>query len=154
MSQPIANRPSLGGLISIFCFKSVITGMEEALGEKATAVALIVAGRDRGKNLAKSLGLSDSTTIATQSNQAVGEYGTRLNTVDRIVQDGDLIKVSCAETVCAAGEAGGSSRKCTFTMGVVWSALSEITGKKLRGIHTESVLRGGTHDLLEFSVVE
>jgi hypothetical protein len=83
MSQPIANRPSLGGLVSIFCFKSVITGMEEALGEKATAVALIVAGRDRGKNLAKSLGLSDSTTIATQLNQAVEEYSTRLNTVDR-----------------------------------------------------------------------
>jgi hypothetical protein len=39
-------------------------------------------------------------------------------------------------------------------MGAIWVALSEITGKKLRGVHTESVLRGGTHDVFEFSVIE
>jgi hypothetical protein len=31
--------------------KSVITGMKEVLGKKATAIALIYAGRTRGKNL-------------------------------------------------------------------------------------------------------
>ena len=31
---------------------------------------------------------------------------------------------------------------------------SVITGKKLRGVHTESVLRGGTYDVFEFSVIE
>ena len=158
MSNPIANRPSLGGLISIVCFKSVITGMEEALGEKATAIAMITAGRARGKSLVKDLGLSNSSedfsTIAVQLNGAVGSTGTRLTMIDRIVRDGDLIKVYCAETICSAGEADGSSRMSTFTMGAVWGALSEITGKKLRGIHTESVLRGGTHDVFEFSIVE
>lgn len=34
--------------------------MEEALGEKATAIALISAGRTRGKNLATELGLAGS----------------------------------------------------------------------------------------------
>ena len=48
----IQTRPTLGEFSSIVCFKSVITGMEEALGEKATAIALIAAGRTRGKNLA------------------------------------------------------------------------------------------------------
>jgi hypothetical protein len=39
-------------------------------------------------------------------------------------------------------------------MSTIWGALSEITGKKLRGVQTESVLRGGTQDVFEFSVIE
>jgi predicted hydrocarbon binding protein len=158
MSNSLSSRPTLGQYSSIVCFKSVITGMEEALGEKATAIALIAAGRARGKELTKSLGLSgstqDMTTIAAKLNDAVGANGTHLTAVDKIVQEGDLIKVYCSETVCSAGEPDGSNRKCTFTMGAVWGALTEITGKKLRGTHTESVLRGGTHDVFEFTTVE
>ena len=158
MSNSLSSRPTLGQFSSIVCFKSVITGMEEALGEKATAIALIAAGRERGRKLAKELGLSgstaDFTSIAAQLNAAVGANGTHLTAVDKIAQEGDLIKVYCSETVCSAGEPDGSSRKCTFTMGAVWGALSEVTGKKLRGVHTESVLRGGTHDVFEFSTID
>jgi predicted hydrocarbon binding protein len=158
MSNSLSSRPTLGQFSSIVCFKSVITGMEEALGEKATAISLIAAGRARGKELAKSLGLSGSTedlaVIAAKLNEAVGANGTHLTAVDKIVQDGDTIKVYCSETVCSAGEPDGSPRKCTFTLGAVWGALTEVTGKKLRGIQTESVLRGGTHDVFEFTPVE
>jgi hypothetical protein len=38
-------------------------------------------------------------------------------------------------------------------MGAVWGALSEVTGRKLRGTHTESVLRGGAHDVFEFTTL-
>lgn len=158
MSNSLSSRPTLGQYSSIVCFKSVITGMEEALGEKATAIALIAAGRARGKELAKSLGLSGSTqdlsVIAAKLNDAVGANGTHLTAIDKIVQEGDTIKVYCSETICSAGEPDGSDRKCTFTMGAVWGALTEITGKKLRGTHTESVLRGGTHDVMVFTTVE
>ena len=158
MSNSLSSRPTLGQFSSIVCFKSVITGMEEALGEKATAISLIAAGRARGKDLAKSLGLSgsneDLAVIAAKLNEAVGANGTHLTAVDKIVQEGDLIKVYCSETVCSAGEPDGSPRKCTFTLGAVWGALTEVTGKKLRGIQTESVLRGGTHDVFEFTTVE
>ncbi len=132
--------------------------MEEALGEKATAIALIAAGRERGKNLAKELGLSgtnqDMTFVAAKLNEAIGANGTHLTAVNKIVTADDVIKVYCSETVCSAGEPQGSNRKCTFTMGAVWGALTEVTGKKLRGVHTESVLRGGTHDVFEFTTVE
>jgi predicted hydrocarbon binding protein len=151
----ILTREKLGDFSSIICFKSVITGMEDALGEKATAIALISAGRARGKNLAKSLGLSDSSTdldkIAALLNEAVGQNGTRLTAVDKIAQEGDMIKVYCSDTICSAGEEIGSPRKCTFSMGAIWGALEEVTGKKLRGTHTESVLRGGAYDVFEFS---
>jgi predicted hydrocarbon binding protein len=151
-------RPTLGEYSSIVCFKSVITGMEEALGEKATAISLIAAGRTRGKNLAIELGLSgatsDLTLIATKLNEAIGSKGTRLTAVDKIVQEGDLIRAYCSETVCSAGEEPGSTRKCTFTMGAVWGALQEITGKKYRAVHTDSVLRGGTHDVFEFTTMD
>jgi translation initiation factor 1 (eIF-1/SUI1) len=153
-----STRPNLGEYSSIVCFKSVITGMEEALGEKATAISLIAAGRSRGKKLVKASGLSGSAldfdTIATKLNAAIGSAGTRLTAVDKIVEEGGLIKAYCSETLCSAGEAQGSTRKCTFTMGAVWGAIEEITGKKLRGVHTDSVLRGGTHDVFEFTTVE
>jgi predicted hydrocarbon binding protein len=158
MSNKLASRPNLGQFSSIVCFKSVITGMEEALGEKATAIALLAAGRERGKNLSKSLNLSGATQdlsiIAAKLNEAIGLEGTHLTVIDKIVQDGDVIKVYCSETLCSAGEPQGSDRKCTFTMGAVWGAISEITGKKLRGIHTESILRGGANDVFEFTTVE
>jgi hypothetical protein len=155
MSNALTSRPTLGQYSSIVCFKAAITGMEEALGEKATAIALIAAGRERGKNLAKELGLSGSTedlsVIAAKLNEAVGANGTHLTAIDKIVKEGDMFKVYCSETVCSAGEAQGSDRKCTFTLGAVWGALIEITGKKLRGVHTESVLRGGANDVFEFT---
>jgi predicted hydrocarbon binding protein len=157
MSEPTSNRPILGDFSSIVCFKAVITGMEEALGDKATSISLIAAGRTRGKNLARELGLSGATkdldTIAIKLNAALGISGTRLTAIDKIVQEGDIIKVYCSETICSAGEPQGSPRKCTFTLGAVWGALTEITGNKLRGLHTDSVLRGGTHDVFEFTPV-
>jgi predicted hydrocarbon binding protein len=147
----------LGQFSSIVCFKAVITGMEEALGERATSIALIAAGRQRGKNLAKELGLSsasqDLNFIAAKLNDAIGANGTHLAAIEKIVSQGDVIKVYCSETICSAGEAQGSERKCTFTLGAVWGALSEISGKKLRGTHTESVLRGGTNDVFEYTTI-
>ena len=157
MSNPLTSRPTLGQFSSIVCFKAVITGMEEALGEKATSIALIAAGRQRGKKLAKELGLSgdshDLSVIAAKLNEAIGANGTHLAAIEKIVSEGDVIKVYCAETICSAGEAQGSDRKCTFTLGAVWGALSEITGKKLRGTHTESVLRGGTNDVFDYTTI-
>jgi predicted hydrocarbon binding protein len=149
------SRPELGEFSSIICFKAAITGMEEALGEKATAIALIAAGRSRGRNLAKELGLTgtniDWNLIADKMGFALGVNGTRLCKIESIVEEDETIKVSTSETLCSAGEPGGSPRKCTFTLGAIWGALEEITRKRLRGTHTESVLRGGNYDVFEFS---
>jgi len=106
-------REKLGGFISIVCFKGVITGMEEALGEN----------------------------------------GPRLCKVDKIQQDGDNIKVYTHETVCSAGESQGSARKCTYSMGAVCGAIETIQGKRYRPKHTESVLRGGSHDVFEMTLI-
>jgi predicted hydrocarbon binding protein len=153
----VMTRDSLGDFSSIVCFKAVITGMEDALGEKATAIALIAAGRARGRQLAASLGLSKSSkdlaAIAPLLDKAVGKDGTRLTSVVKIEQDGELIKVYCSETICSAGEELGSARKCTFSMGAIWGALEEITGNRLQGKHTESVLRGGQFDTFEFNTI-
>jgi hypothetical protein len=147
-------RPTLSDFSSIVCFKAVITGMEDALGEKATAIALISAGRARGKKVAQELGLSGSTqdlaVISDKLNAAIGKDGTRLTGVEKVEQAGEIIKVYCSETVCSAGEPAGSPRKCTFTLGAVWGALEETMGQRLQGTHTESVLRGGSHDVFEF----
>ncbi len=149
------SRPKLGEFSSIICFKAAITGMEEALGEKATAIALIAAGRSRGKNLAKELGLTGSSvdwaSIADKMAFALGENGTKLLIIESIVEETDVIKVSTSETLCSADEPEGSPRKCTFTLGAVWGALEEITGKRLKGTHAESVLRGGSNDVFEFA---
>lgn len=150
-------RPELGDFSSIICFKAVITGMEDALGEKATAIALIAAGRARGKKVAQELGLAESKVdleaVANKLSAALGKDGTRLCKVDKIVEEGDVVKVYTSETVCSAGEVEGSPRSCTFTLGAVWGALEQAMGKRLQGKHTESVLRGGSNDVFEFTTL-
>ncbi|OUL37329.1 hydrocarbon-binding protein [Nostoc sp. T09] len=148
-------RPTLGDFSSIVCFKAAISGMEEALGEKATAIALTAAGRSRGKHLAKELGLVNTTLslddVAYKLGLALGKDGTHLCIIDQIKQEGDAIKIFTSETLCSAGEAQGSSRKCTYTLGAVWGALELAIGKRFMGKQIESVLRGGSHDVFEFT---
>jgi predicted hydrocarbon binding protein len=153
--MPDVLRQQLGDFNSIVCFKAVVVGMEDALGEKATAIALTTAGRARGKKVAQDLGLTASLdsldVIAGKLSQALGKEGTRLCIIDKIVANGDVITVYTSETVCSAGEPLNSERKCTFTMGAVWGALEQVLNKRFRGVHTESVLRGGTNDVFEFT---
>ncbi len=157
--SPVAGkiRKELGDFSSIICFKAVITGIEEALGEKTARISLIAAGRTRGKNLTKELGLSgkgDSLDrVAKLLNEALGKNGTRLCSVDKIVEEGDVIKVYCHETICSSGEEPGSSRELSYTAGAIQGALEELTGKRLRGKQIESVLRGGEFDVMAFDAL-
>jgi predicted hydrocarbon binding protein len=149
-------REQLGDFSSIICLKAIITGMEDALGEKATAISLIAAGRTRGKKLVEQLGLERTKDLesATQAlAEALGSTGTRLLIIEKIVQDETSIKVYTRETICSAGEPQGSTRQCTFTLGAVWGALEKVLGRRLQGKHTESVLRGGSHDVFEFTAL-
>jgi predicted hydrocarbon binding protein len=152
-------RQELGDYSSVVCVKAIVTGVEEALGEKAAAIALISAGRQRGKNLAQELDLVGKgetmslEEVLNKANHALGKDGTRLCIIDKIEQDGEVYKVYTKETICSAGESEGSSRQCTFTLGAIQGFLEAFLGKRLRGKHTESVLRGGTHDVLEYSLL-
>ena len=142
---------------SIVCFKAVVVGTEEALGEKAAAIALISAGRNRGKQVAEQLGLAGkglaNAEIIPMLQAALGKDGTRLCIIDKIVETGEVISVYSRETICSAGEPQGSPRKLTFTLGAIQGVLEKATGKRLRGKQTESVLRGGSHDVIEFEVL-
>jgi hypothetical protein len=156
---PVANqlRTELGDFSSIICFRALVTGTEEALGEKAAAIALIAAGRNRGKQVAEQLGLVgkglEFTGIVDLLQAALGKDGTRLCIIDKIADTGESIKVYCRETICSAGEPQGSPRKLTFTQGAVQGVVESVTGKRLRGKQIESVLRGGSHDVVEFEVL-
>ena len=154
-----AERTELGNFSSIVCVKAIVTGVEEALGEKAAAIALISAGRQRGKKLAEELGLANKGAdlsledVQQKANYALGKDGTRLCIVEKIVQEGDVYKVYTRETICSAGEDEGSPRQCTFTLGAIQGFLEAFLGKRLRGQHNQSVLRGDTHDLLEYTLL-
>ncbi len=147
-------RDKLGQFSSIESFRAIIVGMSEALGEKATAVALIAAGRTYGKKLAVELGLKGSTQsledATKQISKVLGEEGSRMCIIDKIVEEGDTIKVYTSETLCAVGGTEELSPTCTFTMGLVWGILTELLNRKIKGTHTESVLRGGSYDVFEF----
>jgi predicted hydrocarbon binding protein len=149
-------RATLGEFSSLVCLKAIITGMEDALGEQATAIALTTAGRTRGKAMATELGIQGDTSLellASKLNHLLGKDGTCLCIVDKIEQVGDALLAYTRETVCSAGEPQGSDRKCTYTLGVIWGVLEQVLGKRLRGKHTESVLRGGTHDVFSFTLL-
>lgn len=147
-------RASLGDFSSIICFKAVVVGIEETLGTQAAWVGLKSAGRMRGKNLAHSLGLGSREVplaeAAAMLRQALGPDGTRLCLVDSIEQDGERYVVRLSETICSAGEPQGSERPLTFTLGAVHGALEVLVQKKLRPRQIGSVLRGDTHDVIEF----
>ena len=149
-------RPELGNFNSIVCFKALVTGMEAALGERTAAVGLIAAGRERGQGLVESLGLAgsgigDPTALAAALDDALGANGTRLCKVCGVNVSGGTFSVSLQETVCSAGEPQGSPRKLSFTLGAVMGAMESITGRKLKATQTESVLRGGVYDTIEFT---
>jgi len=147
-------RPQLGDFNSVVCFKAVITGVEDTLGTDGAAAAFIHAGKVRGHNLAGELGVTGANVpteqLAELLNGAIGKDGTRLTGVHSVVK-GDRLMIDTQETVCSAGEAPGSDRKCTFSLGAVWGALEAVTGKTYLGQHTESVLRGGEYDRFEFT---
>jgi len=150
------NRKELGDFSSIVCFKAVVTGAEEALGEKAAAITLIAAGRNRGKQLAEQLGLKNGMPLAEivpALQKALGKDGTKLCIVDKLEQTDESIKVYCQETICSAGEPQGSPRKLSFTLGAIQGVLELVTGKRLRGKQIESVLRGSSHDVIEFETI-
>jgi predicted hydrocarbon binding protein len=151
-------RSELGDFSSIVCMKAVITGIEEALGEKAAMIAVIAAGRKRGKSLATALNLNNADysleELTKIANEALGKEGTRLCIVDKIIQKDDVYQVYTRESVCSAGEPEGSSRQCNYTMGAIQGFLEAILNKRLRGKQIESVLRGGNHDVLEYTVID
>lgn len=99
----------------------------------------------------KNVPLDESMVQLLQS--ALGKDGTRLCIVDKIVESGASILVYCRETICSTGEPEGSPRKVTFTLGAVQGVLEKVTGKRFQGKQTESVLRGSSHDVIEFSVL-
>jgi predicted hydrocarbon binding protein len=150
-------RSKLGDFSSIICLQAMIDGMEEALGEKATAIALMTSGRKRGKNLIKSLGLSGSSApleeITAKMAAALGENGTRLCLIHRIANEDGIIKAYITEDVCTSGKPQGDDQKCLFTLGAVWGALEEIFGQRFQGQHTESVLKGASYNVFEFKAL-
>ena len=157
--EPHVLRHELGDFGSIIFLKSIIGGIEEAIGEKTAAIAMISAGRQQGKSSVQELGLANKGTvwsleeIQNKTNQILGKEGTRLCLIDKIEQEGDVYKVYTKETFCSSGEPKGSSRQCTYTLGVIQGVLEAFLGKRLRGKQTDSVLRGGTHDILEYSIL-
>ena len=148
-------RSELGEFSSVVCFKAVIVRVEDTLGPDGAADVFTRAGKVRGRDLVASLGLTGSNVpveqLAGLLNQAIGRDGTRLAAVTRAYHEGENVVIETQDTVCSAGEAQGSDRKCTFTLGAVWGALEAVTGNMYLGEHTESVLRGGASDKFVFS---
>lgn len=147
-------RPELGDFSSIVCFRAVVTGIEEALGEKAALISLIAAGRVRGKQVAQEMHIEPGQPveqIALAMQKALGSEGTRLCLVDKIEMAGDAYRVFCRETICSAGEPQGSARTLSYTLGALQGVMEVATGKRLRGKQIESVLRGSSHDVAEFN---
>ena len=150
-----SHREALGNFSSVVCFKAVIVGVEDTLGEDGAAVVFTRAGKVRGQQLVASLGLTGKNIpveeLAATLDAALGKDGTRLCRIEKAETNGDTIVIDTQETVCSAGEPDGSTRKCTFTLGAIWGALEAVSGKRYLGEHTESVLRGGSSDKFVFS---
>lgn len=153
-------RNELGQFNSTVCTKAIVVGIEEALGEKAAAIALVMAGRQRGKDLARELDVVGKgeklaiEEICAQAARSLGKDGTRLCMIDKVEEqedeDGPYYLVYTRETICSEGEQEGSPRLCTYTLGAIQGFLEAFLSKRLRGEQVGSVLRGSDHDVLKF----
>jgi predicted hydrocarbon binding protein len=157
--EPHMLRHELGDFGSIIFLKSIISGMEEAIGQKTAAIAMLSAGRQQGKSSVQELSLVNKGAslsleeIREKANLILGKEGTRLCIIDKLEQDGGVYRVYAKETFCSSGEPLGSSRQCTYTLGVIQGFLEAILGKRLKGQQTASVLNGSTHDIMEYTVL-
>lgn len=157
--EPHVLRKELGDFGSIIFLKSIISGIEEAIGKKTSAIAMISAGRQQGKKSIQELGLVNKGAslsleeIQKKANQILGKEGTRLCIIDKIEQDGETYRVYAKETFCSSGEPEGSSRECTYTLGAIQGFLEALLGKRFRGRQIGSVLQGNTHDILEYTIL-
>lgn len=132
-----ADRPTLGPMMSLNCFQYLRAGAEEI----ADRALIISAGRQRGYDLIKSLGLlgksQDSALIYANLGAALGSDGTRLCVVESVAAKPDGgYEVRITEGACTAGQES-SIPHCAFTMGVFIGALSAITGTRMKGHETE-----------------
>jgi hypothetical protein len=141
-------------MMSLICFKAAIVGVEDTLGEDGAAVVFIRAGKVRGTTVAEQTGLAGTKpsleTLVKTLDGVFGKSGTQLCRIVGASTNGETIVIDTQETVCSAGEAVGSSRKCTYTLGAVWGALEAVMGRTYLGEHTESVLRGSPYDRFVF----
>lgn len=157
--EPHVLRQELGDFGSIIFLKSIISGMEDAIGEKTTAIAMISAGRQQGKKFIEELGLANKGAtlsleeIREKANHFLGKEGNRLCIIDTIEQEGEVYRVYAKETFCSSGEPKGSSRLCTYTLGAIQGFLEAFLGKRLKGRQIGSVLHGSTHDIMEYSIL-
>ncbi|EDX74624.1 hypothetical protein MC7420_6102 [Coleofasciculus chthonoplastes PCC 7420] len=152
-------RQELGDFGSIGEMKAIVSGIEETLGTRAAAIAMLSAGRQRGQELAKKLNLVDQDAsvsleeITEKAQLALGKEGTRLCVIDKIIKEGDVYKVYTRETFDSFGEIQGSTRVASFTMGAVQGFLEAFLNQRLQGTQIESLLQGGGCDLFEYTIM-
>lgn len=137
-----ADRPTLGGYMSLICFQYLRVGTEDV----ADRAPIVASGRKRGYDLVESLGLLGSTTndeeIRTKLDEALGVNGTRLCLVKGVQsRDGGGYEVRISEGACTAGQVS-SQPHCAFTMGVFIGAIHALTGTRVNGVETECCASG------------
>jgi len=149
-------RKELGDLSSIVCFRSIVTGLESVMGKDAASGNLIRAGRLRGIEVAKKLGLSKTDKAMSEWSaivaDALGTNGTRLCTIIKLEEEDGIYRVFLSDTICSADEEPGSTRKLSFTQGAIQGVIEEATGHRLSGKQIGSVLRGDDYDIAEFKI--
>lgn len=151
----LLNRGELGDFTSITCFKALMTGLEDILGEEASRIVFVRAGRLRGQSLVEDWGVGHLSLTPEKMGHllgaALGSSGTRLCEVVGVAEVGPQLVVNTRETICSSDEPQGSPRRCTFTLGAVWGALETLTGEKYQARQTQSVLAGEPYDQFTFT---
>lgn len=143
-TEPLAInlRPELGDFSSIICFRALVSGLEQALGEKATLIATIASGRLREKQLSESLGLAgtkpDLAKATLSMREALGVDGTKLCLIDKIEVMDNGYRVYCRETIGSAGEEQGSSETLSFTLEAIQGALESMM-RNVFGVHRSNL---------------
>lgn len=146
-------RPTLGPFMNVTCFQYLRLGAEDVAG----VAPIIAAGRQRGHDVIKGLGMlgqtQDAAVIYDVLATALGVDGTRLCLLQSITaKANDGYEVRLSEGACTAGQSA-SEPVCAFTLGVFVGAISAITGRRMYGTETTCCAMGSPECIYEIQPI-
>ncbi|RRR70256.1 MAG: hypothetical protein EI684_13645 [Candidatus Viridilinea halotolerans] len=135
-------RPILGSYMSMICFQYLREGAEDAAGR----ALIVTAGRKRGQDVIKELGLEgsshDADALRAKLDVVLGADGTKLCIVDGVTTKANGgYEVRTKEGAEVAGMTSEEPH-CAFTLGVFTGAISALTGQQMIGSESQCSATG------------
>jgi predicted hydrocarbon binding protein len=71
--------------------------------------------------------------------------------VEKVDEGEGKLRVHVREAVCSSGMPQGEPLICSYTLGAIWGAVEEVSGKRYQGKQVEFSTQGADHEVFELT---